>query len=110
MLTRIPPSGLRNGRALRQIKFKEAGWLGSHFESDVSPPFLSFFHAGAGPLLAVRLHAVRGPVLGLVRLDGRMEDIGSVLDLKVEGIVGLGDFVDGAKDFFLSDVAEGTIL
>jgi len=63
-------------------------WLaGLHFNTNVSAPLLKLFHAGAGPLLAIRVHAISGPVLRLVRLDGWMEDVGSVLDLEVKGIV-----------------------
>ena len=39
-----------------------------------------------------------------------MKDVRSVLDLEVEGVVLLGDFVDGAKDVLLSDETERTIL
>ena len=63
-------------------------WLaGLHFKTNVSAPLFKLFHAGAGPLLAILLHAIRVPVLGLVRLDGWMEDIGSEFDLEVKGIV-----------------------
>lgn len=63
-------------------------WLaGLHFETNVSGPLLKLFHAGAGPLLAVRVHAIGRSVLGLVWLDGCMDDVGSELDLEVKGIV-----------------------
>ena len=39
-----------------------------------------------------------------------MKDVRSVLDLEVEGVVLLGDFVDGAKDVLLSNETERTIL
>lgn len=63
-------------------------WLaGLHFETNGSAPLPGLFHACLGPLFAVCLGAIGGPVLRLVRLEGWMEDIWSVLDLEVEGVV-----------------------
>jgi len=63
-------------------------WLaGLHFETNGSGSLLKLFRARAGPLLAKRVHTVGGPVLGLVRLDGWMENIRSELDLEVESVV-----------------------
>lgn len=81
-----------------------------HFEPDLSAPLFVLFPACAGPLLAIRVRAILGPILGLVHLDGWMEDVGSVLDLEVESVVLLGDLVDGAKDVLLSNVTERAIL
>ena len=84
--------------------------MGLQLKTNVSAPLLNLFPASVDPLLAVRLRAIGGPVLRLVRPDGWMEDVRSELDLEVEGVVGPGDFVDGAKDFPLSDETKGTIL
>ena len=84
--------------------------VGLHFETNVFTPFKELFPTSFGPFLAERVGAVSGPVLGLARLDGWVEDIRSELDLEVEGVVLLGDFVDGAKDVLLADITKGTIL
>jgi hypothetical protein len=84
--------------------------VGLHFKADVFAPFKELFPASCGPFLAERVGAIGGPVLGLARLDGWVEDIRSELDLEVESVVLFGDFVDSAKDVLLSDVTKGTIL
>ena len=84
--------------------------VGLHFETNVFTSFKELFPTSFGSLFAERVGAVSGPVLGLARLDGWMEDIRSKLDLEVKGVVLLGDFVDGAKDVLLADVTKGTIL
>ena len=81
-----------------------------HLETKLSRPVPDHFLACAGPLFAESLRAVGGPVLGLARFDGRMKDVRSEFDLEVEGIVQLGDFVDGAKYLFLADETEGAVL
>jgi len=81
----------------------------SNFETKLLKPLLHLFPAGESPFLAKLLHVVSRSVLWLVRLDGRMEVVRSVFDLKVKGVVGPGDFVDGAKDVLLPDETEGTI-
>lgn len=60
---------------------------GLHIQSNILAPVLELFHAGLGPLLAVRVHVIGRSVLRLVRLDGWVEDVRSVLDLEVEGVV-----------------------
>lgn len=85
------------------------GTAGSHFKTNVSAPLLDLLLTGAKPLPGARLQ-VSGPVLRVIRPDGWVEDVGSVLDLKVEGIVRPGDFVNGAEDLLLSNETEGTIL
>jgi hypothetical protein len=63
-------------------------WLAdSHFETNGPAPLHGLFDAGVGPLFTVRVCVIGGPVLGLIRLDGRMEGIRSELDLEVEGVV-----------------------
>jgi hypothetical protein len=59
----------------------------ANFESNGPAPLLRLFHACLDPLFAVRVYAIGGSVLRLVRLEGRMEDIRSVLDLEVERVV-----------------------
>lgn len=61
--------------------------MGLHIEANLFAPLSELFSAGTGPLLAIRVSAIRRPVLGLVRLDGWVEDVGSVLDLEVESVV-----------------------
>ena len=60
---------------------------GIHFETKGPGPVSDLFPAGIGLLLAVHLHEIGVPVLRLVRLDGRIEDIRSKLDLEVKGVV-----------------------
>ena len=81
-----------------------------HFEANLFAPLFELFPTSVGSLLAIPGRAIRGPVLGMVRLDGWMDDIRPVLDLEVESIVLLRDLFDGAKDVLLSDEREGTIL
>jgi hypothetical protein len=84
----IPPSLLRTSeRRVRTDQIRGTSLVGLHFKTKVSAPLPELFHAGAGPLLAVGLDAISHPVLGLARLDGWVEDIRSVLDLEVEGVV-----------------------
>jgi len=82
----------------------------ANFETELSKPVLDLLLAGGGLLFAKRLRAVGSPVLGLARLDGWVEDVGAELDLEVEGIVRLGDLVDGAEYLFLADETEGAVL
>jgi hypothetical protein len=84
--------------------------VGLHFETDLFAPLFELFSTSTGPLLAIRVRVIRDPVLGLVWLDGRMEDVRSVLDLEVEGVELLGDLVNGAKNVLLPNEAERTIL
>jgi len=81
----------------------------ANFETDLFAPLSELFSTSTGPLLAIHVRAIRGPVLGLVWLDGRMEDVRSVLDLEVESVELLGDLVNGAKDVLLSNETERTI-
>jgi len=107
----IPPSPLlvsKDGVRLDQIL---GIWLvGIHFEIKGFCPFPKLLLARGCLLLAPHLHEIGVPILRVVRLDGWMEGIGSKLDLEVKGVVCLSDFVDGARDFFLSDETEGTVL
>lgn len=81
----------------------------SKFQPKISESLNVLFPATTGSLLAKGCSVISGPVLGLTRLDGRVEYVRPVLDLEVEGVVLLGDLFDGAKDVFLADVAERTI-
>ena len=84
MFTRIPPSPLH--AIERRMRMEVRGTAGSHFKTNVSAPLLDLLLTGAKPLPGARLQ-VSGPVLRVIRPDGWVEDVGSVLDLKVEGIV-----------------------
>jgi hypothetical protein len=81
-----------------------------NFEPNLFALLFELLFASVEPFLAIGVYAIRGPVLGLVRADGRMEDVRGVLDLEVEGVVFIGNFLDGAKDVLLSGETEGTIL
>lgn len=81
-----------------------------HFKTKISESLCELLLASIGSLLAKGVSAISDPVLGLARFDGRMEYVRSVLDLEVKGVVLLGDLFNGAKDVFLTDVTEGTIL
>ena len=84
--------------------------MGSHVKADLFAPLSELFPAGAGPLLAIRVPAIRRPVLGLSRLEGWVENVRPVFDLEVESVVLLSDFAYGAKDVLLSNETERTIL